>query len=126
MNNVIRQIYIFASVILSISVVVTFAGDIDSPVRGVVTLLFFMTCPGLSLVPLLSIEDGLMEATSVVALSLSVNTLIATGMVYFGSWSLMLGLLLSVGLTIVGIMLYAIVAFTYQDRTENQTFTREV
>ncbi|WP_430010452.1 hypothetical protein [Methylophaga lonarensis] len=126
MNNVIRHIYILASLLLSISVIVTFAGDIISPVRGVVTLIFFMTCPGLSLVTLLSIEDGLMEATLIVALSLSVNTLIATGMLYFGYWSLTLGLLLSVGLTIVGIMLYAIIAFTYHDRVENQSLTREV
>jgi hypothetical protein len=55
--------------------------------RAPIVLLFTATCPGLSLVRLLRLSDWLVEVVLAVALSLSLDGIIAAIFLYAGHWS---------------------------------------
>ena len=65
---------------------VTYAGA-TGPVRPLVALWFLAVCPGMALVRLLGLRDLLAELVLAVAVSLSLETIVATALVYAGSWS---------------------------------------
>jgi hypothetical protein len=62
-------------------------GDIDSPVRPLMSFWFLVICPGMAFVRLLHISNLLIEITLAVALSFALDAILATVMVYAGMWS---------------------------------------
>lgn len=63
--------------------IVTF-GDLRTPLRPAIALLFLLGCPGLALVHALRLSDRLAELTLAVALSLACNTLVVGGLLFAG------------------------------------------
>jgi hypothetical protein len=72
------------------------------PFRGVITLWFFLTCPGLAIVGLLQIEDLLAEALIAVALSVTIGMLLALVMVLTHTWSPAAGTAILILLSLAG------------------------
>jgi uncharacterized membrane protein len=72
------------------------------PVRGTVTLWFFLVCPGLALVGLARITDRLAEAVLAVALSLALSTGVAVVMGLTDAWSTDAALAILLGISLLG------------------------
>jgi len=77
---------IFISIMLSIIVVVMTINDMMSPLRAIATFVFFITCPGLSFITLLSLKELFVKVALMVALSFGINALIAEEMLYLKIW----------------------------------------
>lgn len=105
-----RPIVIWSAVItISCIIVGVFSfGDLESPIRPFIVFWFFLVCPGMALVPLLSIEDKSTEFIIAIALSLAIDTAIATIMVYTGLWSPLWGLGIVIGICEIGVVLQII------------------
>ena len=80
---------------------VTYAG-IGTPLRPLVALWFLAVCPGMALVRLLGLRDLLSELVLAIAVSLSLETIVASIMIYAGRWSPQLSLDVFVGIALVG------------------------
>jgi hypothetical protein len=90
---------------LTIAVGLLAFGDVDTSVRPVLTLGFLAVCPGLAFVRLLRIKERWMEWTLAVALSVALETLVATASLYGGFWSPNGVLAIVLCLTMVGLLL---------------------
>src|SRR5438067_10253994 len=66
--------------------VVAFA-DAHSPLRPLLALWFLGICPGMAFVRLLDIKEGYVQLTLAVALSLTLDTIVATVLLYAHLWS---------------------------------------
>ncbi len=84
--------------------------DLQSPIRAIVALGFLFLGPGMAFVPLLRIEDLLTELSLGVALSLSLDALVAGTMLYAGLWSPEWGLALLIVVSVVGASLQIVTA----------------
>jgi uncharacterized membrane protein len=80
------------------------AVDAPGPIRPAVTVLFVLTCPGLSLVRLLGLRDPLAELVLGVATSIALAGLLGGVLLYSGMWSPLGGLAILVVITIAGIV----------------------
>jgi uncharacterized membrane protein len=82
-----------------------------TPLRSGLLFGFLLICPGLALIPLFQLTDGLVAAVLAVGLSLGLETLLATVMAYTGLWSPENALLLLIGLTLTAVVtrLFAVV-----------------
>ena len=76
--------------------------NIVSPVRAILSLAFFLVCPGMAFVQLLRIEDWIVELTLAVALSIALSTLVSEAMIYADAWSPVTAGLGFIGLTLLG------------------------
>lgn len=95
-----------ACLVVSMLVVGVLAfGDVDSAVRPVLTLAFLVVCPGLAFVRLLHVEKRWMEWSLAVALSISLDTVVATASLYGGVWSPNGILAVLLCLTLLGLIL---------------------
>jgi hypothetical protein len=79
------------------------ANDVASPLRSAITLWFLVFCPGLAFIPLLQLREFLYELVLMVALSLALALLVATGVLYAGLWSPQLILRILIGLSLIGV-----------------------
>jgi uncharacterized membrane protein len=100
-----------SSVALSAAV----AFDAHGPVRGVLALWFFLTCPGMAIVGLLDVEDALAEASLAVALSIAIGMLLALAMLVTHTWSPDAGAAVLVGLSVSGAALQVRIAHSARD-----------
>jgi hypothetical protein len=80
---------------------VTYAG-VGAPLRPLVALWFLAVCPGMALVRLLGLQDLLSEVVLAIAVSLSLETIVALIMIYTGAWSPQRSLDIIVGITLAG------------------------
>jgi len=88
-----------------VSVVVVAAGlalDVDPPLRPLISVCFLTVCPGAAWVRLMGIDDGAVRLTIAIAASLSLELLIALGMVYTGWWSVGWGFGIVAAVTVAG------------------------
>jgi hypothetical protein len=76
--------------------------DVEGPVRVVVTLWFLLVCTGMAFVPLLGIPSLSSELAVGVAVSLVLDTLVATAIVLVGGLSATSGLLVLEAICLVG------------------------
>ena len=76
--------------------------NVDSPVRVLVTLWFLLVCTGMAFVPLLSIPSLSTELALGVAVSIALDTLVATAIVLVGGLSATSGLLVLEAICLVG------------------------
>jgi uncharacterized membrane protein len=97
-------------VLSSIGVSVVVWGDVHSPVRPLLTFWFLCLCPGMAFVRLLDCEQGYIQMTLTIALSLVLDTAVATALLYAHQWSPAHTLELLVGLSLVGVALDVTVA----------------
>lgn len=74
-----------------LSVVIVAAGlalDVDRPLRPLISVWFLTVCPGAAWVRLMGVDDAAVRWTIAIAASVSLELLIALGMVYTGWWSI--------------------------------------
>jgi hypothetical protein len=80
---------------------VTYAG-VGPPLRPLVALWFLAVCPGMALIRLLGLRDPLSEVVLAIAVSLSLETIVASIMIYAGAWSPQRSLDIVVGIALAG------------------------
>ena len=81
--------------------ILTYAG-VESPVRVAFAFWFLLVCPGMALVRLLRLKDVIVELTLAVALSLALDALVASALVYTGLWSSKSSLAILIAISIAG------------------------
>jgi hypothetical protein len=69
------------------------AGGFHDPLRVIFALWFFLTCPGLSFVPLLGLGSATADLLFVVMASLAIDTVVATAVVLVGDLTTVVGLI---------------------------------
>jgi len=79
--------------------------DIAGPVRAAIAFWFLMACPGLGWVKLLRLDNRLFEWPLIVALSLALDTAVATTFLYTGLWTTQNCLLTLILVSYVGAVL---------------------
>jgi hypothetical protein len=72
----------------------------DLDIRAALVLPFLLVCPGMALVRLLRIDDGVAELMLAVALSFALNAIVPGTMLYAGAWSPQVGLLVLIAITL--------------------------
>lgn len=75
------------------------------PVRAAFTLAFLGIGPGLAIVGILRLDDLVAEFSLALAVSLSLDTLLATGMTLFGAWAPATGVLVMAAITVGGALI---------------------
>jgi uncharacterized membrane protein len=94
---------------LSTVLVVVFAqNDVASPLRPIAALWFLLICPGMAFIQLLNFNDHLYEIVLAIALSLALDLIIASIILYTQQWSPDLILLILVSLTSFGVLCHLI------------------
>jgi len=80
-------------------------GD-QSPLRTVITVWFFLICPGMPYVLSLRLGDTLTEWTLAVALSLAIDTIVSMTILFAGIWDFKLGMIITTAIAWVGVGLH--------------------
>ena len=83
--------------------------DVAGPVRAVVTLGFLLICPGMAYIPLLRLQQPVYAVILAVALSLALDLLVATAVLYGGWWSPALILSILIVLSLIGALAQVVV-----------------
>lgn len=55
--------------------------------RTMLAIWFLLACPGLALAPLVRLHDALGTVTVAIALSIAIDTIVASALLYCGAWS---------------------------------------
>ena len=76
-----------------------------SPLRLILTLWFLLVCPGMAFVRLLRFDESYYEWTLAIALSISLDALVACILLYTGFWSIELGLSIVIMISLLGVLL---------------------
>jgi hypothetical protein len=92
-------------IISNVSIGLLVFGEFLPPVRHLMSFWFLLVCPGMAYVPLLHVRDGPVEWTLAIALSLAIDAIVATFMVYTGNWSPNGGLIALMAISIGGVAL---------------------
>lgn len=71
----------------ALALLVVVAAGAGAPLRPLIAVWFLLVCPGLALTPLLRLGDLWAELTVVLALSVTLDLLVATAVMYAGAWS---------------------------------------
>jgi heme/copper-type cytochrome/quinol oxidase subunit 4 len=79
-------------------------------VRSVIVFWFMLVCPGIAWVRLVHIKDYIAELTVAIALSVTLDTIVAETMVLAGRWSQEWGIVILGGLSMLGAVLQMITA----------------
>lgn len=79
--------------------------DIQSPLRAPVIWWFLFVCPGMAFVRALRFEDRIAAWSLAIALSLTLDALVAGALLYAGRWSPPIGLAVLIGLSLIGVVL---------------------
>jgi cytochrome c oxidase subunit IV len=87
----------------TLAVGVTTFGDLQGPVRTLVSLWFLLVCPGMALVRLMHVPGRLMELSLAVALSVALGTIVSSTLVYAHQWSPEVGLGALMAVTVAGV-----------------------
>jgi len=78
--------------------------DVTNPLRPIVALWFLLICPGMAFVQLLDYRDTLYEFVLAVSLSLALDLIIASALLYSGLWSPELILSILIALSFIGVL----------------------
>lgn len=73
-----------------------------SPFRLMIILWFLLVCPGMAFVRLLKFDETYYEWTLAIALSISLDAIVACLLLYTGLWSIELGLLIVILMSFLG------------------------
>jgi hypothetical protein len=78
----------------------------QSTLRTVITVWFFLVCPGMPYILSLRLGDTLMEWTLAVALSLAIDTIVSMTILFAGIWDFKLGMIVTTAIAWVGVGLH--------------------
>ena len=95
-------------IISSLGVALAMSGNIGMPFRPLIAFWFLLVCPGMAFIGLLHLKEHLTELTLAVALSLTLDTLVAEVMALNHMWSSKWGLFGLICLSLVGVTLQLI------------------
>lgn len=73
-----------------------------SATRSVLAIWFLLACPGLALAPLLRLHDALGTVTVAITLSIAIDTIVASVLVYCGAWSAVAAFAILAAVTVAG------------------------
>jgi hypothetical protein len=92
-----KPLVVVLSLVALVTVVVAGAG---APLQPLVACWFLLVCPGLALAPLLDLEDPWDELGVALGISVALDIVLATALMYAGAWSpaLVVGLLAVISL----------------------------
>lgn len=76
-----------------------------TPLQGIAILWFVAFCPGMSLVPLFKLNHFIIEATLIVAMSLSIDAIVVVIFLYSKHWSPPTALWVLITLSLIGSLL---------------------
>lgn len=79
--------------------------DVQSPLRAIVVLSFLLVCPGMAYIQLLKLHEIYAEWTLAIALSIALNILVSTVILYIGLWSIERIFLIMVAIALIGVIL---------------------
>jgi uncharacterized membrane protein len=94
------RVWPLLTVIAATAVAAVVFADVDSPLRPALVLAFVLVCPGMALARLLDIVDPIAELALAVALSFALVAIVPGAMLYAGSWSPRLALLILIAITL--------------------------
>jgi len=96
--------WIWPAVILCSAVIsgLFFFLELASPFRLIATLWFLLVCPGMAFVRLLQLDESYYEWTLGIALSISLDAIVACILLYGGLWSIELAISIVVLLSLLG------------------------
>lgn len=83
-SHLLRPLVVIASVCALGAVVLAGVG---SPLRPLLAVWFLLAVPGLALTPLLRLDDAWGELAVVLSLSVAVDIVVATALMYANAWS---------------------------------------
>jgi uncharacterized membrane protein len=89
------------TVVVATAVAAVVVADVDSPLRSALVLAFALVCPGMALARLLGVVDPIAELALAVALSFALVAIVPGAMLYAGSWSPKLALLILIAITLI-------------------------
>lgn len=78
----------------------------QSSLRTVITVWFFLICPGMPYILSLRLGDGLTEWTLAIALSLAIDTIVSMTILFAGIWDFKLGMIITTAIAWVGVGLH--------------------
>jgi hypothetical protein len=96
-----RDLWPALTTLLALAVGIVAFADVASALRPGVVLAFLLVAPGMSLIRLLRMEDGLAELTLAVALSIALAGIVPGTMLYAGTWSPKRALVVLMGITLL-------------------------
>lgn len=73
-----------------------------STTRSVLAIWFLLACPGLALAPLMRLHDALGTVTVAITLSIAIDTIVASALVYCGAWSAVATFAILAAVTVAG------------------------
>jgi uncharacterized membrane protein len=92
-----------ALLLVTVSVVVSYALGWNSPIRHALAFAFLLFVPGLALAELVGITEALHRFALATGTSLALETLVAISLLYAGAFSVALVLAITAGLTVVAL-----------------------
>lgn len=78
--------------------------EVETPVRPAISLWFLVVCPGMALVRLLHLREGLTEWAIAIPLSLAIEAGVNEIMLYAGFWAPQWGLLVVMTITLLAVI----------------------
>ena len=90
--------------ISAVSAEVLTYNDVTTPLRPVIIFWFLLVCPGMAFIQLLQLREFLYEIVLTIALSLALELIVATVVLYAGFWSPELILRILIGISLVGVV----------------------
>ena len=73
--------------------------------RPMIVFAFLLVCPGMAYVQLLSINDSIIKVVLAIALSLSIDTIVAMILLASGAWAPLRGMMIIIAISLLGIIL---------------------
>jgi O-antigen/teichoic acid export membrane protein len=93
-----------AIAVSAVAVEILVHNDTANPLRPILALWFLLICPGMAFVQLLNFRDFLYEIVLAVSLSLALDLIIASVLLYSGLWSPELILMVLIILSSIGVV----------------------
>ncbi|HEX9016723.1 MAG TPA: hypothetical protein VF960_12095 [Chloroflexota bacterium] len=106
-----------AIIVLALAADLAVVADVHVAIRAVVVLSFLVVGPGLAFVRLIGFTSGYVEYTLAIALSLTLDTIVAETLIMARLWSVSTAMAILVFLTLVGVVLQIVSPVPLGQRT---------
>ncbi len=105
-----KDVLLWPAIILFSAIAVVLTGSLTSSIRLWIVLWFMLVCPGMAFIRLVGVQDRTTEFIIAIALSLTIDTIVAEAMVLTAKWSIQGGMLALICLSLFGALLQIIQA----------------
>jgi hypothetical protein len=89
--------------IMSASLVIYYEGVVHPVLRFLIVAWFLIACPGMAYIRMLRLNDRLSSWVLTIALSLALDGLVAMTLVFTGLWSVEIGVIALITITLLGL-----------------------